>query len=51
MIGWSAGLRANQHAVQGDSDPTRDIVLQGEHIADVAVESVGPQMCVGLGIR
>jgi hypothetical protein len=36
--------------VKRNRDSTRDFVLQREQIARIAVQPVGPQMCVGLGI-
>jgi hypothetical protein len=42
MIGRACGFRADQLEVQRDGDPARDLVLQGEQMADVAVEPLGP---------
>ena len=50
ILGRPGGLRADQREVERDRDPARDLVLQGEQIARVAVEPLGPQMRVGLGI-
>ena len=50
MLGRPGGLRADQLEVERDRDPARDLVLQSEQIARVAVEPLGPEMRVGLGI-
>ena len=49
--GWSSGFRPPELKVARDCDAARDLVLQGEQIARVAVEAVGPQMRVPLGIN
>jgi hypothetical protein len=46
MLGRPAGLYANQLKVERDGDPARNLVLQGEQIAGIAVEPLGPQMGV-----
>ena len=49
--GWSpGGLGVDELEVQRDRYSAGDLVLQREQIAGVAVEAVGPQMRVGLGI-
>ena len=50
MIGLTGGVRLNQLSAHRDCDPARDLVLQGERVAPVSIESLGPQMPVGLGI-
>jgi hypothetical protein len=50
MLGGPGGLCGDQLEVERDSDLARDLVLQGEQIARVAIETLGPQMRVGLGI-
>jgi hypothetical protein len=44
------GFRFDQLEVEGNCDPARDLVLQDEQIADVAVEPLGPQMRAAFGI-
>src|SRR6516165_5064362 len=46
----SGGLRGDQFKIERESDPPRDIVLQCEQVAHVAVEPLGPEMRVGLSI-
>jgi hypothetical protein len=50
MLGRSIGLGTDQLKAERVRDSTRDLVLQGEQIAHVAVEPLRPQMGVGLGI-
>ena len=50
MLGWAGSLGVDQLNVECDCDPARDFVLQGEQIANVAIEPLGPEMCVGLGV-
>ena len=50
IVGRPDGLPADQLQVERDGDPARDLVLQREQIARVAIESLGPQMCVRLGV-
>jgi hypothetical protein len=50
MLARSDGLRLDQRDIQGNGDPAGDLVLQGEQIARVAVEPLGSQMRVALGI-
>src|ERR1700730_17343144 len=50
MIGRPSSLRCDQLNVERNGDPARDLVLQREQIARVAVETLSPQMSVGLGI-
>ena len=50
IIGRQGSLRSDQFEIEGVCDPTRDLVLQGEEIAGVAIESLGPQMRVALGV-
>ena len=50
MIGWSGRLHADELKVERVRDPTGDLVLQSEEVAEVAVETIRPQMLVGLGI-
>jgi len=49
-LGRPSGLRSDQLDAERVGDPTRDLVLQGEEIAGVAIESLGPQMRVALGV-
>src|SRR5438105_2751986 len=46
----SAAHVLDQLKVERNGDPARDLVLQGEQIAYVSVEALGPQMRVALGI-
>jgi hypothetical protein len=48
--GRSGGLRTDEFEVKRDRYSARDLVLQRKQIARVAVQAVGPQMRVGLGI-
>src|SRR6516162_6583448 len=50
MPGQSGGLRDHQLRTERNGDLAGYLVLQGEQIAHVAVEPLGPQMRVGLGI-
>jgi hypothetical protein len=50
MLGRSGGLRSDQLDAESVRDPARDLVLQGEEIARVTVEALGPKMRVGQGI-
>ena len=50
MFGRSAGLGPDQLQVERNRDPARDLVLQREQIACVAIEPVGPKVRVALGI-
>jgi hypothetical protein len=50
MLGGTARLCRDQRGVQRNRDAARDLVLQGEQIAHVAVEALRPEMRVGLGI-
>ena len=50
MLGRSGGLRSDQLDAERVRDPARDLVLQGEEIARVTVEALGPKMRVGQGI-
>ena len=50
ILGRPSGLRSDQLDAERVGDPTRDLVLQGEEIAGVAIESLGPQMRVALGV-
>ena len=49
-LGRPSGLRSDQLDAKRVGDPTRDLVLQGEEIAGVAIEWLGPQMRVALGV-
>jgi hypothetical protein len=49
-MGWPGSLHADQLKIELDRDPARDVVLQGEQIVRVAVETLGPEMRVGLGV-
>jgi hypothetical protein len=46
-----SGLRRDQLDVERTRDPARDLVLEGEHIARIAVEPVCPEMRVGFGVN
>ena len=50
MIGRPCRLRADQLDIERVPDPTGDLVLHGKQIADLMVEPLGPNMCVGRGI-
>jgi hypothetical protein len=50
MFGQSGGLRADQLEIERDRDSTGDLILQGEQIAQVAIEPLSPEMRVGRGI-
>ena len=50
MVGRPGSLRSNQLEAERSRDPARDLVLQDEQIARVAVEPLGPQMRVGRGV-
>jgi len=51
MVGLPASLSPDQLHVERVRDPARDLVLQREQVADVAVEALGPQMRVGLCVN
>ena len=50
MFSRPGGFRADQLQFECNRDAARDLVLQGEQVARVAVEALGPDMCVGHGI-
>ena len=50
IFGWARGLRVDQLKVECDRNPARDFVLHGEEISHIAVEALGPEMGVGLGV-
>jgi hypothetical protein len=50
MFGRSAGLGPDKLQVERNRNPARDLVLQGEQIARLAIEPLGPQMRIGRGI-
>ena len=50
MLGRPGSLRSDQFEAERVREPARDLVLQGEQIAGVAADALGPQMGVGLGI-
>jgi len=50
MIGLPGRLCPNQRYIERVRDPARDLVLQREQVADVAVEALGPEMRVGRGV-
>jgi hypothetical protein len=50
VFGGPGCLGGDQFEVERDSDSAGDLVLQREQIARVAVEALGPDMRVGLGI-
>ena len=50
MLGPPCGLGADQFEIERHRDPARDLVLQREQVADVAVEALGPEMRVGRGV-
>ncbi len=50
MLGRPGGLRGYQLDAERVREPARDLVLQSEQIARVAVEPLGPQMRIGCGI-
>jgi len=50
MLGRPGGLRTEKFEVERDCDPARDLVLQGEQTAHVAIEPLRPQMRISLGI-
>ena len=49
--GRAGGLGADQRTVERDRDAAGDLVLQGEEVAHLAVEPLGPQMRVGCGVN
>src|SRR6516225_8795724 len=51
IVGRSGGLSIGQFEVERNSDAAGYLVLQCEQIADIAVELLGPQMRVGLGVN
>jgi tetratricopeptide (TPR) repeat protein len=48
--GRPGGLPPDQLDAKRDRDPPRDVVFQGEQIADVTVKLLGPQKRIGLGV-
>jgi hypothetical protein len=44
------GLRCDQLNLERIPDLARNLVLQSEQIAYVAVEALGPQVRIGLGV-
>jgi hypothetical protein len=50
MLDRPGGLRSDQLDAERVREPTCDFILQGEQVAGVAVELLGPQMCVGRGV-
>jgi hypothetical protein len=50
MLGRPGGLHSDQLDAERDREPARDLVLQGEQIARIAVEPLCPKMRVGRGI-
>jgi len=50
MLGRPGSLRSDQLDAQRVRGPARDLVLQSEQIAHIAVEPLGPKMRVGRGI-
>src|SRR5260370_25993779 len=50
MLGWPGGLRSDQLDAKRVREPARDLILQSEQIARVAVEPLPPKMRVGRGI-
>ena len=50
MFSRPGSLRSDQLNAERVGDLARDLVLQGEKIARVAIEPLGPQMSIGLGI-
>jgi hypothetical protein len=50
MLGRPGGLRSDQLDAEGVGEAARDLVLQGEQIARVAIEPLGPKMRIGCGI-
>jgi len=50
MLARPASLRCDQLDTKGARELARDLVLQSEQIADVAVEPLGPKMRVGLSV-
>jgi len=51
MLGRPCGLRCDQLNVEGQRDAVRDVVLQGEEIAHLAVEPLGPEVSGGFGVN
>ena len=49
MLSRPGGLRRDQLDAERVSELARYLVLQGEQIACVAIEALGPQMRVALG--
>ena len=50
MPGRPGGLRSDQLDAERVRDPARDLVLQREQIARVAVEPFSPEMRIGVGV-
>jgi hypothetical protein len=50
MLGRPGRFRPDEFKVECNRDPARDLVLQGEQIARVAIEAFCPQMRVPLSI-
>jgi hypothetical protein len=50
MLGRPGGLRTDQLDTEGVREPARDLLLQSEKIARVAVEPLRPRMRIGRGI-
>src|SRR5207249_8620247 len=50
MVGWSRGFGADQFEIKRDSDLARHLVLQGEQIVCGIVETIGPDLDVGLRV-
>src|SRR5208282_5636436 len=50
MFDRAAGFGDRKLRLQRAGDPRRDLVLQGEQVADIAVETLGPELRTGFGI-
>src|SRR5208282_6860557 len=50
MLDRSAGFGDRELRLQRAGDPRRDLVLQGEQVADITVEPLGPELRTGFGI-
>ena len=49
MLGRPGGLGGDQLDAERVREPARDLILQSEQIARVAVEPLGPKMRIGRG--
>jgi len=50
MLRWAGSFRGDQVEIECNRDPARNLVLQGEQLARLAIKPLRPEMCVGLGV-